>query len=78
MALHQRDLDVERLAQQVGDQTERLAEQEGFRLSLEAKLVHARDALEPGLLRCKKRGICGNPSLSLPGLTYCIISANLG
>ncbi|WP_429547979.1 DNA-binding protein [Paraburkholderia youngii] len=46
VALHQRDLDVERLTQQVGDQTERLAEQEGFRLSLEAKLVHARDALE--------------------------------
>ncbi|MCG5076570.1 DNA-binding protein [Paraburkholderia tagetis] len=46
VALHQRDLDVERLTQQVGDQTERLAEQEGFRLSLEAKLVHARDSLE--------------------------------
>ncbi|RQS44318.1 DNA-binding protein [Burkholderia sp. Bp8986] len=46
LALHQRDLDVERLTQQVRDQTERLAEQEGFRLSLEAKLAHARDSLE--------------------------------
>ncbi|SIT51258.1 Cointegrate resolution protein T [Paraburkholderia piptadeniae] len=46
LALHQRDLDVERLSQQVRDQTERLAEQEGFRLSLEAKLTHARDSLE--------------------------------
>ncbi|SAL81691.1 hypothetical protein AWB67_05910 [Caballeronia terrestris] len=46
VALHQRDLDVERLTQQLCDQTERLAEQEGFRLSLEAKLVHARDSLE--------------------------------
>ncbi len=46
VALHQRDLDVERLTQQVGDQAERLAEQEGFRLSPEAKLVDAGDALE--------------------------------
>ncbi|SAK61923.1 hypothetical protein AWB83_02420 [Caballeronia ptereochthonis] len=30
VALHQRDLDVERLTQQVRDQTERLAEQESF------------------------------------------------
>ncbi len=46
LTLHQRDLDVERLAQQVRDQTERLAEQENFRQSLEEKLVHSRDALE--------------------------------
>ncbi|MEX3816370.1 integrase [Paraburkholderia sp. BR13439] len=46
VALHQRDLDLERRTQQVCDQTERLAEQEGFRLSLEAKLVHARNSLE--------------------------------
>ncbi|EDT37647.1 DNA-binding protein [Burkholderia ambifaria] len=46
LVLHQRDLDVERLTQQVRDQTERLAEQEGFRLSLEAKLAHSRDSLE--------------------------------
>lgn len=46
LALHQRDLDVERLTQQVRDQTARLAEQENFRQSLEEKLVHARDALE--------------------------------
>ncbi|WP_293048256.1 DNA-binding protein [Pandoraea sp.] len=31
LALHQRDLDVERLTQQVRDQTARLAEQESFR-----------------------------------------------
>ncbi|TAM07652.1 MAG: DNA-binding protein [Paraburkholderia sp.] len=46
LALHQRDLDVERLTQQVRDQTARLAEQEGFRQSLEEKLTHAHDALE--------------------------------
>ncbi|MBS2132189.1 DNA-binding protein (plasmid) [Burkholderia thailandensis] len=46
LALHQRDLDVERLTQQVRDQTARLAEQENFRQSLEEKLVHSRDALE--------------------------------
>lgn len=46
LALHQRDLDVERLTQQVRDQTARHAEQENFRQSLEEKLVHARDALD--------------------------------
>lgn len=46
LALHQRDLDVERLTQQVRDQTARLAEQESFRQSLEEKLAHSRDALE--------------------------------
>ncbi|WP_293042081.1 DNA-binding protein [Paraburkholderia sp.] len=46
IVLHQRDLNVERLTQQVRDQTARLAEQENFRQSLEEKLVHARDALE--------------------------------
>lgn len=39
-------LDIERLTQQVRGLNERVAEQEGFRQSLEEKLVHARDALE--------------------------------
>ncbi|WP_080957749.1 DNA-binding protein [Burkholderia vietnamiensis] len=42
----QRALECERLGQQLRDQIERVAEQEGFRQSLEEKLVHARDALE--------------------------------
>ena len=46
LALHRRDLDVERLTQQVRDQTARLAEQESFRKSLEEKLAHAHAALE--------------------------------
>ncbi|WP_175760754.1 DNA-binding protein [Burkholderia ambifaria] len=44
--LQKRTLENERLAQQVRDQNARAAEQEGFRQSLEEKLVHARDALE--------------------------------
>ncbi|MBR8290498.1 MULTISPECIES: DNA-binding protein [Burkholderia cepacia complex] len=42
----QRALECERLGQQLRDQIERAAEHEGFRRSLEEKLVHARDALE--------------------------------
>ncbi|BBA45215.1 TPA: DNA-binding protein [Burkholderia cepacia] len=42
----QRALECERLGQQLRDQIERAAEHEGFRQSLEEKLVHARDALE--------------------------------
>lgn len=42
----QRALNVERLAQQVRDLTERLAEHDGFRRSLEEKLQHAHEALE--------------------------------
>ncbi|VWC82235.1 Chromosome partition protein Smc [Burkholderia lata] len=42
----QRALELERLGQQLRDQIQRVAEQEGFRQSLEEKLVHARDALE--------------------------------
>ena len=38
LALHQRDLGVERLTQQVRDQTARLVEQENFRQSLEESL----------------------------------------
>jgi chromosome segregation ATPase len=45
-ALQQRALDVERLAQQVRDLTERLSEHDGFRRSLEEKLQHAYAALE--------------------------------
>ncbi|MFM0047133.1 DNA-binding protein [Paraburkholderia sediminicola] len=45
-ALQQRALNVERLAQQVRDLTERLAEHDGFRRSLEEKLQHAHEALE--------------------------------
>ncbi|KWN21771.1 integrase [Burkholderia territorii] len=45
-AAQQRALECERLGQQLRDQIERVAEQEGFRQSLEEKLVHARDALE--------------------------------
>ncbi|HDR9174472.1 TPA: DNA-binding protein [Burkholderia vietnamiensis] len=45
-AAQQRALECERLGQQLRDQIERTAEQEGFRQSLEEKLVHARDALE--------------------------------
>ncbi|CAM3393607.1 MULTISPECIES: DNA-binding protein [Cupriavidus] len=45
-ALQQRALEAERLAQQVQDLTERLAEHEGFRRSLEEKLQHAHQALE--------------------------------
>ncbi|MGH8790292.1 MAG: DNA-binding protein [Cupriavidus necator] len=45
-ALQARWLDVERLTQQVRDLTERLAEHEGFRQSLEEKLRHAHEALE--------------------------------
>jgi chromosome segregation ATPase len=45
-ALQQRALDVERLAQQVRDLTERLSEHDGFRRSLEEKLQHAHEALE--------------------------------
>ncbi|WP_260449888.1 DNA-binding protein [Burkholderia contaminans] len=45
-ALQERVLENARLAQQVRDQNARAAEQEGFRQSLEEKLMHARDALE--------------------------------
>lgn len=45
-ALQQHALEAERLAQQVRDLTERQAEQEGFRRSLEEKLQHAHQALE--------------------------------
>lgn len=45
-ALQQRTLDVERLTQQVHGLTERLAEHDGFRRSLEEKLQHAHEALE--------------------------------
>ncbi|EOH6072913.1 DNA-binding protein [Burkholderia cenocepacia] len=45
-ALQKRTLESERLTQQVRDQNERAAEQEGFRQSLEEKLIHARDGLE--------------------------------
>jgi chromosome segregation ATPase len=45
-ALQQRALNVERLAQQVRNLTERLAEHDGFRRSLEEKLQHAHEALE--------------------------------
>ncbi|CAE6876306.1 hypothetical protein R69746_08826 [Paraburkholderia aspalathi] len=44
--LQQRALDVERLTQQAHDLTERLAEHDGFRRSLEEKLQHAHEALE--------------------------------
>lgn len=44
--LQQRALDVERLTQQAHDLTERLAEHDGFRRSLEKKLQHAHEALE--------------------------------
>jgi chromosome segregation ATPase len=46
LTLRQRALDVERLTQQVRDLTERLAEHDGFRQSLEEKLHHAHEALE--------------------------------
>ncbi|KVP28935.1 DNA-binding protein [Burkholderia ubonensis] len=46
LAAQQRAIDIERLSQQVHDQTVRLAEHESFRQSLEEKLKHARDALE--------------------------------
>ncbi|MCA8003294.1 DNA-binding protein [Burkholderia metallica] len=46
LAAQQRTIDVERLAQQVHDQTVRLAEHEGFRQSLEENLKHAHEALE--------------------------------
>jgi chromosome segregation ATPase len=45
-ALKQRALDVERLTQQVRDLTERLAEHDSFRRSLEEKLQHTHAALE--------------------------------
>lgn len=45
-ALQQRALDAERLEQKVRDLTERLAEHDGFRRSLEEKLQHAHAALE--------------------------------
>lgn len=45
-ALQQRTIEAERLAQQVRDLTERQAEQEGFRRSLEEKLQHAHQALD--------------------------------
>ncbi|WP_323123732.1 DNA-binding protein [Burkholderia alba] len=46
LAAQQRAIDVERLLQQVHDQTVRLAEHESFRQSLEEKLKHAHEALE--------------------------------
>lgn len=46
LAAQQRAIDIERLSQQVHDQTVRLAEHESFRQSLEEKLKHAHDALE--------------------------------
>ncbi|KIP17042.1 hypothetical protein KY49_6958 [Burkholderia sp. MSHR3999] len=46
LAAQQRAIDIERLSQQVHDQTVRLAEHESFRQSLEEKLRHAHDALE--------------------------------
>ncbi|MDE2289941.1 MAG: DNA-binding protein [Burkholderiales bacterium] len=46
LVLQERVVEVERLTQQVHDQTERLVEHEGFRQSLEEKLTHAHDALE--------------------------------
>ncbi|MGY4730825.1 DNA-binding protein [Burkholderia pyrrocinia] len=46
LAAQQRAIDVERLSQQVHDQTVRLAEHESFRQSLEEKLKHAHEALE--------------------------------
>ena len=45
-ALQQRALNVERLTQQTHGLTERLAEHDGFRRSLEEKLQHAHEALE--------------------------------
>ncbi len=45
-ALQQRTPETERLAQQIRDLTERLAEHDGFRRSLEKKLQHAHQALE--------------------------------
>ncbi|WP_048987249.1 DNA-binding protein [Burkholderia cenocepacia] len=45
-AVQQRALEVERLAQQGRDLAEHVAEHEGFRRSLEAKLEHAHAALE--------------------------------
>ncbi|WP_231957622.1 DNA-binding protein [Paraburkholderia tropica] len=45
-ALQQRALDVERLTQQAHDLTERLAEHDDFRRSLEEKLQHAHAALD--------------------------------
>lgn len=45
-ALQQRTIEAERLAQQVRDLTERQAEQEGFRRSLDEKLQHAHHALD--------------------------------
>ena len=45
-ALQQWTLEAERLAQQVRDLTERLAEHDSFRRSLEEKLQHAHQALE--------------------------------
>ncbi|RQQ44901.1 DNA-binding protein [Burkholderia stagnalis] len=46
LAAQQRAIGIERLSQQVHDQTVRLAEHESFRQSLEEKLKHAHDALE--------------------------------
>ncbi|KUY56326.1 MULTISPECIES: DNA-binding protein [unclassified Burkholderia] len=46
LAVQQCAIDIERLSQQVHDQTVRLAEHESFRQSLEEKLKHAHDALE--------------------------------
>lgn len=46
LVLQERVVAVERLTQQVLDQTERLVEHEGFRQSLEEKLTHAHEARE--------------------------------